>query len=112
MAKPSSPRDSLIIEFDTDTINEVVQFIRSYGFECVPTFKNRDETLPKGVYRRIRGEREYFVVKNQSGNYRNCLDVGDAIEKQGSETATDGADETQASIAERRVEFEASEPSS
>ena len=57
-------------------------FIRSHGFTSVTTNKDRDVTVPKGIWVRQRGARELFMVRDQNGKLRSFTSVDDAIVKQ------------------------------
>lgn len=82
VARPANPRDILIIDFHEDAVNDVVMFIRSHGFDIANAYKPREETMPKGIWRRHRDGEAFFVVKSQKGALKCCKEIGDAIATQ------------------------------
>ena len=69
MLRPASKTSAVYIHADSDTIANAISFIREYGYSVDPhMYKERDHTLPKGVWRHRASK---FIVKNTMSSKKN-----------------------------------------
>ena len=94
MKSSANNRDCISVEFDKShpvSLHRVIGYIRDMGFEKVGVNEARihQPDVPQGVWKRKKGDDEFFIVKRPNGKYIKCASFQEALVAKDAETVDD-----------------------